>query len=178
MDPQPLLSFQHVLGEAVAEIINAALAVEPPGACPPRWSAVLAHYSASPLDEQERFDEIRREKQNKGAPLSEVQACLQGLALQIHQQLKQHRPDADTGAFEQALEQMVQEGVAHYRSLACQRPAGMFAHALATAKRKQFVGLKPGAYVLLCPSCGGPRLNPEQLVCSYCKGTFHESTNT
>lgn len=168
----------HALGQEVAQLINTALGVEPPGGLPATWQRLLIHYGIEPLPESERFAEIQRQKQSKGAPVSEVVACLQKLQHHVLGQLQQvpHLDEATRAAVHQALEHLVTEGSTHYQKLAYERPKGMFAHVKAIAHQHQYAQYKPGAYVLLCPTCGGPRLNPSHLHCEYCSNHFSEQS--
>lgn len=171
----PLL---QALGQDVAQLINVALSVEPPGGLPSVWQQVLAHHRVSPLSEEARFAEVQTHKQAKGAPISEVVACLHSLQQTLLAQLEQATglDGSSKDLIQQGLHRLVEEGTQHYRKLACERPKGMFAHVKATAHQHQYAQYKPGAYVLLCPTCGGPRLQPAHLNCEYCGGHFAQAT--
>lgn len=168
------LPFLQALGQEVAQLINAALGVEPPGGLPSTWQRLLTHYGVVPLPESERFAEVQWHKQSKGAPIAEVVSCLQKLQHQVLGQLEQvpHLDNTTRATVHQALNHLVTEGSTHYQKLACERPKGMFAHVKAVAHQHQYAQYKPGAYVLLCPTCGGPRLNPAHLHCEYCGNHF------
>lgn len=170
-----LNQLQHILGQKVAEVMNLALAVEPPGGLSAAWQELLGHYQVIPVSQEQRFAEIQREKQTKGAPLSEVKACLLALVELLQTQFMHLAGPVDAEKqtlLKEGLSHLVEKGVAHYRAISCERPRGMFGHAMITAHQHKYANLRPGAYVLLCPTCGGPRLNPNVLICDYCGGTF------
>ncbi len=158
------LVLQAMLGQQVAEVLDCGLVVEPAGGTSPAWSAILAKHGVAPLDEALRYDRARAQGQTRGAPLDEVRACLEKIALAGKAQSKDQ-------TFSEFLDRLPLEVFAHYQGLACKK-ASMFGHALASAKRQQYSDIKPKAYVLTCPTCGGPRLKNEYFRCSYCGGSF------
>lgn len=157
----------------LTSLIDTALDVEPPGSCPPAWSALLTKYSVAPLPEPDRLPDLKRHAQTKGAPLTEVQACLDALA---RHETKRLEPLWSTLSAEQAalvrrsLHDFAGQALTAYRAKATEKKKKMFGAAKALAHQHQYGG--PGAvkgYVLSCSACRGPRLG-DTLTCAFCGG--------
>ncbi len=172
--PGPLAALQLELARQVAEIIDTALDVEPAGGLSAAWRDVLGRHGATPLGEDERFAAAREAKLYRGAPIAEVDACLRAVASWMGAQLTTlgGQVDATSRArLDALLGTLADRGLEEYRRIACQRPRSMFASAIATAKQHQYAAQqRSSAYVLTCPTCGGPRLREGDLSCEYCGG--------
>jgi hypothetical protein len=165
------LALQMMIGQQVAEVLDCGLMVEPAGGTSAAWSAVLGKHGVPPIDEATRYDGARAQGQTRGAPLDEVRLCLERIALAGKAAIKQIDDPDMRANLEAFLDRLPVEVFAHYKGLACKK-ASMFGHALQSAKRQQYADIKAKAYVLTCPTCGGPRLKNEHFRCSYCGGTF------
>ena len=173
MDPR-LGAFQTALAQAVASVIDTALAVMPAGALTPAWQGVLADYGCSPMSEHDRFHSVHERNMAKGAPVQELNACLMQLSW-----MSDHRMDelvaagaatsSECDRLRELLRDIAATGAIVYEKAATQRPKSMFSHALAAAKAQRSTAYGAGgAYFLRCPACGGPRLREDNLVCAYC----------
>jgi len=159
------------LGRKVSDILESALACEPAGGTSPQWLYTLNGLQVEPLDQSVRYDEAKKAGQEKGAPVCEVEKCLQtlidNLKLQAPVVVEELTP---------FLERIVPRHREQYLALASISPkpkagpsGGMFAFALATAEKKSKEQEYQGStYVLRCPGCGGPRMSDADLSCEYC----------
>ena len=149
-----------VLAAALSEIFETSLAIEPAGGQSPAWQALCAQYGVPMLSDRHRFAEAEQLRLSKGAPMTEVEACVRAALLAFAR---------DASLEEQAIAQAIwTDGRSQYMGYATYRPRSMFAHAIATAHaRKGQWERPPGGYVLRCAQCGGPRIN-ETLRCGFC----------
>jgi hypothetical protein len=175
MDPaQRLLILEATLGGQVAEVLDCGLVVEPAGGTSAAWDALRARLGVPAEAEETRYPAARAAGQTRGAPIAEVRACLARLVDETRGALGGigEIGAADRARLDAFLVRLVDEVAEHYQKKTCEKPRGMFAHVRATANKHQYSGVKATAYVLRCPTCGGPRLKPEHFQCSYCGGKF------
>jgi hypothetical protein len=164
--------FSQTLALQVAEVIDAGLAVEPLGGTSAAWQQLCARHRVAPLDEETRYAVARSDGLYRGAPLAELRGCLDGIVRTLGEALGALGGiDAETRErLHSLLERLAPEALQQYRQIASEKPRGMFAHALATARKHQYSDLKGTSYVLRCEGCGGPRLRAFR--CSFCGRDF------
>lgn len=166
-----LFELEQRLGGAVSEVLETALAVDPPGASSPAWEGVLLRYGVNARPEDERYAAAKRERMFRGAPFEEVGGCLGVLAGRFLRQLAVLTTGGpDFERLRTLLEGLPAAGLDHYKRLACEKPkGGMFGHAMAAAKQHKYDGYTATrGYVLKCPHCGAPRLREEDFRCAFC----------
>jgi hypothetical protein len=155
----------------VASLVDTALDVEPPGGLDDAWGKWLDRCDVVPLDEDARLAEVKRQSQTKGAPLEEVRACLDALALDAARRLAPLRSSlspAQAALVDQSLHEFAATALQHYRAKATEKKKRMFGHAKQLAAQHQYQGhVAAKGYVLTCGACGGPRLG-EALTCAFC----------
>ena len=159
----------------LTQLLDAALDVDPAGSCPSSWSAWLTRYEVAELTEDLRLAEVLTAKQTKGAPSSEVRACLDVLARDAAAQLAPLRAslsEAQSALVEQSLHELASHAFEHYRLKATEKKKRMFGAAKALAAQHQYGGsVASTGYVLSCVSCRAPRLG-ESLTCAFCGGAL------
>lgn len=159
----------------LTQLVDAALDVEPPGECPERWAKWLTRLEVPRLDEEARYAQVQADKQTKGAPLKEVQGCLEALARQASTRLAPLRSTLSpeqSALVEQSLHAFASSALTHYRAKATEKKKKMFGAAGALANQHQYGGFTASSgYVLTCVTCGGPRLG-ESLTCAFCGGAL------
>src|SRR5689334_584337 len=133
-----------MIGQQVAEVLDCGLVVEPAGGTSSAWSAVLGKHGVPAIDEATRYDAARAQGQTRGAPLDEVRACLERIALAGRAALAQVDDAQARAQLQSFLERLPAEVFAHYQGLACKK-ASMFGHALASARRQQYADIKAKA---------------------------------
>ena len=161
------------LGSRVSEVMETALACTPAGGTSPKWRTLMDELDVRPLEEGARSEAAKQAGQTRGAPVAEVARCLESLVASVRGESSQV-----VEVLQSLLDGLVSRHKEQYAVLATvptetvEAPAkagGMFAFAMATAKKKseaqQYGG---GTYLLHCPSCGAPRLRESDLVCEYC----------
>jgi|GEM_PF-2102042 hypothetical protein len=157
----------------LTQLLDAALDVEPPGACPEAWTTWLARFDVAPMEENARLNEVMREKQTKGAPIHEVEACLEALAEHAAASLAPFRAQLtpqQAALVEESLHELASNALSHYRVKATEKKKGMFGAAKALAHQHQYGGAAASTgYVLTCAVCRAPRLG-ESLTCAFCGG--------
>ncbi len=154
--------------------MDTALACTPEGWTSPKWQALMGELGATPMGAAERTEAAERAGQTKGAPSAEVAQCLGLLVDAIRREVPRVAevlaPLLD-GIVTRHLEQYTTLITVPEETAAAEKPAGMFAFAMATAKEKskteQYQG---GTYLLHCPECGAPRMRSADVVCEYCGG--------
>ena len=153
------------LGQQVTAILETALACDPPGTSSEQWRTLMNELGITELPASSE----EAASQTKGAPLEDVQRCLEAQVASLRSQY----PDVDD-AMGATLETLVSRHTEQYRGLSTVKPftgGGMFGFAMATAQVKAGEKKSQGTrYVLHCPDCGGPRLKDSDLVCEYCSG--------
>ncbi len=159
----------------LTRLVDAALDVDPPGACPETWALWLERYDVPRLDDETRLAEVLRDHQTKGAPLREVRGCLEGLARDASVQLA---PLRETLTKEQAalvdtsLHTFASQAFEHFRAKATEKKKRMFGAAKELAQKHQYGGfVAASGYVLTCVACRAPRLG-ESLTCAFCGGAL------
>lgn len=157
----------------LTQLVDTALDVEPPGECPPAWAQWLTRFSVQRLAEETRSEAVRADGQTKGAPLKEVQGCLESLAREASARLAPLRSaltPEQSALVETSLHQLAATALVHYRAKATEKKKRMFGAAKALANQHQYGGFAASAgYVLTCVSCRAPRLG-ESLTCPFCGG--------
>jgi transcriptional regulator of met regulon len=161
------------LTHELTTLVDTALDVEPAGASLPAWDAVRAKYGVRALGDEARLAEAKADRLTKGAPVSEVKACLDALVVLATRRLQPLRASLSAEQarlVETTLHDFTAQALAHYRAKATERKKRMFAAAKALAHQHQY-GTHHGAqgYVLGCGTCHGPRLG-EALHCAFCGG--------
>jgi len=175
MTAQAFFAVWTDLSASLGRLVELGLDVEPAGGTSEAWSAALADHAIEPLGEDERFDAARALKQTKGAPLTEVTACLKkaverGQAALVP--LLGALTDEQRRRVQSGLGLLLEEAEKRYREAACAKKKGMFAHARETAQLHQYsVVPTVHGYVLCCPACKAPRLQ-QDLACVFCGATF------
>ncbi|HJZ86843.1 MAG TPA: hypothetical protein VKN99_16825 [Polyangia bacterium] len=159
---------RQALATQVAEILDAALPIEPAGGTSAAWDAVLRRLGVTPLPEDARFAAAQREQQARGAPIEEVSSCLERVVAAARGAQAGLLP-AQAMELEALLARVPEQIASQYRQAACARPRGMFGYALADARQHRYERWhKTSSYVLRCPSCGGPQLEAGSFTCEYC----------
>jgi hypothetical protein len=157
----------------LTQLVDTALDVEPPGECPASWKTWLTRFRVTPLDEDTRYEQVQLDKQTKGAPLKEVQACLESLAREASVRLGPLRSTLSaeqSKLVESSLHSFAATALEHYKAKATEKKKKMFGAAKALASQHQYGGFKASSgYVLTCVACRAPRLG-ESLVCAFCGG--------
>ncbi|MDP2274803.1 MAG: hypothetical protein Q8N23_28340 [Archangium sp.] len=157
----------------LTQVVETALDVEPPGECPEAWARWLTRFEVPRLDEERRSEEVREAKQTKGAPLREVQGCLESLAREASARLAPLRKtlSAEQAALvERSLHTFASTAFEHYKTKATEKKKKMFGAAKALANQHQYGGFGASTgYVLTCVTCRAPRLG-ESLTCAFCGG--------
>ena len=157
----------------LTQFVEAALDVEPPGECPDAWKTWLTRFGVARLDDDTRYELVRVDGQTKGAPLKEVERCLQSLARQASVRIAPLRASlsAEQSALvERSLHDFAATALAHYKLKATEKKKKMFGAAKALATQHQYGGFQASiGYVLSCATCRAPRLG-ESLVCAFCGG--------
>lgn len=162
------------LTHELTSLVETALEVEPPGASLPAWDAMRAKYGVRALGEDARLEEAQRDGLTKGAPVSEVKACLDVLARLASKRLEPLRASLSkeqSQLVERTLHDFTAQAVSHYRTKATEKKKRrMFASAKALAEQHQYGTTHTAkGYVLACGTCHGPRLG-EALHCAFCGG--------
>lgn len=159
----------------LTELVDCALDVEPPGECPERWARWLSQFQVARLDDDTRYAQVLADKQTKGAPLNEVQACLEALAREASVRLAPLRSTLSpqqSQLVEQSLHDFAASALSLYRAKATEKKKKMFGAAKALANQHQYGGFQASSgYVLTCVSCRGPRLG-DSLACAFCGGAL------
>lgn len=167
-----LREWTHITTE-LTQLVATALDVEPPGECPASWAQWLTHFEVPRLDDETRYQLVRADGQTKGAPLREVQGCLEALARQASARLAPllRALSAEQSALvESSLHTFAANALEHYRVNATEKKKKMFGAARALASQHQYGGFKVSTgYVLTCVTCRAPRLG-EALTCMFCGG--------
>lgn len=157
----------------LTQLVDTALDVEPPGECPPAWKAQLERFRVPRLDEDTRYELVQADKQTKGAPLKEVEACLASLAKDASARLtplKKTLTAQQSQLVEKSLHEFATTALGHYKTKATEKKKKMFGAAKALANQHQYGGFKASSgYVLTCVTCRAPRLG-ETLTCAFCGG--------
>ena len=157
----------------LTQLVDTALDVEPPGECPERWAYWLARFEVTRLDDDTRYANVRADGQTKGAPLREVQACLESLAQEAAVKLAPLRATLSgeqSALVERSLHSFAGTALEHYRAKATEKKKRMFGAAKALANQHQYGGFQASVgYVLTCVACRAPRLG-ESLTCAFCGG--------
>jgi hypothetical protein len=157
------------------QLVDTALDVEPPGECPEAWARWLSRFKVARLDDENRYAQVRADKQTKGAPLKEVQGCLESLAREASTRLQPLRASlsAEQSALvESSLHSFAATALEHYRAKATEKKKKMFGAAKALANQHQYGGFQASVgYVLSCATCRAPRLG-ESLTCAFCGGAL------
>lgn len=157
----------------LTQLVDTALDVEPPGECPPQWKAQLDRFRVPRLDEDTRYELVQADKQTKGAPLKEVEACLQSLAKEASARLtplKKTLTPQQSQLVDASLHDFAATALGHYKAKATEKKKKMFGAAKALANQHQYGGFKASVgYVLTCVTCRAPRLG-EALTCAFCGG--------
>lgn len=161
--------------DALTQLVTAALEVDPPGALLPAWQAQLTRYGVEALHEDARLEAVLAARQSKGAPLAEVEACLETLSAQSRRRLAPLRrglaPEQGT-VLDASLDQLVARALAHVRDQSTARKRGLFASARELASRHQYSQDRAVvSYVLTCTQCRAPRLG-DTLQCAFCGGSL------
>ena len=167
-----IAEWTRITGE-LTRLVETALDVEPPSECPENWARWLAQFEVARLDDDTRYGTVRADGQTKGAPLREVQACLEALAREASARLSPLRAtlSAEQSALvERSLHSFAGTALEHYRAKATEKKKRMFGAAKALANQHQYGGFKASVgYVLTCVACRAPRLG-ESLTCVFCGG--------
>lgn len=157
----------------LTQLVDTALDVEPPGECPPSWKAQLDRFRVARLDDDARYELVQVDKQTKGAPLKEVEACLVSLAKEASTRLtplKKTLTPQQAALVEQSLHEFATNALGLYKTKATEKKKKMFGAAKALANQHQYGGFKASSgYVLTCVTCRAPRLG-ETLTCAFCGG--------
>jgi len=157
----------------LTQLVDTALDVEPPGECPDQWKTWLTRFQVPRLHDDERYELVQADKQTKGAPLKEVQACLESLAREASVRLGPLRKTLSpeqSQLVESSLHSFAANALAHYKAKATEKKKKMFGAAKALAHQHQYGGFKASVgYVLTCVACRAPRLG-ESLTCAFCGG--------
>ncbi len=157
----------------LTQLVETALDVEPPGECPEAWAQWLTRFEVPRIDEALRSEQVRADKQTKGAPLREVQGCLESLAREASARLAPLREtlSAQQAALvENSLHTFASTAFEHYKAKATEKKKKMFGAAKALANQHQYGGFVASTgYVLTCVTCRAPRLG-ESLTCAFCGG--------
>lgn len=157
----------------LTQLVDTALDVEPPGECPESWAGWLARFEVPRLDDDTRSAHVRANGQTKGAPLGEVQACLESLAREASIRLAPLRATLSreqAALVESSLQSFASTALEHYRAKATEKKKRMFGAAKALANQHQYRGFQASVgYVLTCVGCRAPRLG-ESLTCAFCGG--------
>lgn len=157
----------------LTQLVDTALDVEPPGECPDPWKSQLVRFQVPRLEDDARYEQVQADKQTKGAPLNEVQACLEALAREASARLGPLRKTLtaeQSKLVETSLHAFAADALAHYRAKATEKKKKMFGAAKALANQHQYGGFKASVgYVLTCVACRAPRLG-ESLTCAFCGG--------
>ena len=171
--PQAFLLAWGSLTQRLAALIDAALAVDPPGGLTADWEQMLKALRVTPLGEDERFAAAQAAKQTKGAPLPEVQQCLEVFTVAARAELAPFRAAltaAQVSVMDASVAAFGAEAAAHYGAKACERKKGMFGHAKKLAAEHRYDAYGKGeGYVHKCGACGAPRL-AETFTCVFCGG--------
>ena len=159
----------------LTQLVDTALDVEPPGECPEDWARWLTRFKVARLDDDARYANGRADGQTRGAPLREVQACLEALAREASARLAPLRATLSkeqAGLVESSLHSFAATALEHYRVKATQKKKRMFGAAKALANQHQYGGSQASSgYVLSCVACRAPRLG-ESLTCAFCGGAL------
>ena len=163
----------------LTQLVDTALDVEPPGECPEAWARWLTRFEVPRLDDETRYAQVRADGQTKGAPLKELQGCLESLAREASARLGPLRGtlSAEQAALvESSLHTFAATALTHYRTRATEKKKRMFGAAKALASQHQYGAYKASSgYVLTCVTCRAPRLG-ESLVCAFCGGALEGSS--
>ena len=167
-----LAEWAHITTE-LTQLVDTALDVEPPGECPEAWARWLTRFGVPRLDDDTRDQFVRADKQTKGAPLKEVEGCLEALVREASTRLaplKASLSAEQAALVETALHTFTATALEHYRTKATEKKKKMFGAAKALANQHQYGGFKASVgYVLSCATCRAPRLG-ESLTCAFCGG--------
>lgn len=159
----------------LSSLVDTALAVEPPGGCDEAWAAWLSRCGVAPLDDDERLADFSRAAQTKGAPLSEVRACLDALAREATARLAPLHTGLtppQAALVDESLAQLSSTALESYRVKATEKKRRMFGHAKqAAAQHRYSQQAAAKGYVLGCGACGAPRLS-DSFTCAFCGGTL------
>lgn len=165
-----LKEWSSVLRELGA-LLDDALDVEPVGGCPEAWARWLSRFEVTALGEDARLAEVLRVGQTKGAPLSEVSACLEALAREAAARLARFKAllsAEQARSVDEGLHTLRAQALEQYRVKATVKKKRMFGAAKELASKHQYGGFSSAsAYVMTCERCGAPRLT-EGLDCLFC----------
>lgn len=156
-----LKEWSSVLAELGA-LLDDALDVEPVGGCPEAWVRWLSRYEVMALGEDARLAEVLRGGQTKGAPLSEVAACLEGLSREAAARLapfKAQLTPEQARSVDEGLHTLKAQALEQFRVKATVKKKRMFGAAKELANKHQYGAFSSAsAWVMTCERCGAPRL--------------------
>lgn len=171
--PEPVRTLLNRVGGQLEEILQAGIDIDLAGGTSEQWGRVVSGWGVTVLGEEERFAAARAQKMTHGAPIPEVEACLQRVsaaAAQSWAQVGTSLPPDQRSQVEAVLAALPVQALALYREKACARRAGLFAHAKQDAQLHRWnVYSGQHGYVLRCAHCGAPRLGAD-LACAFCGG--------
>lgn len=156
--------------QAILEVIDAGLEVEPAGGLTDRWREVLERHRVEPLGESTRFERARLDGQAKGAPFDEIRALTAKISEEALAEVAKLDP-THLEPFRAGLGKLGEETLARFVQNAKDRPKGMFGFAKQAAGKHQYAKYEKGTtYVLQCRQCGAPRFQDDNLDCGFCGG--------
>jgi len=171
MSAEAFLEAWAVITQDLASLVDTALDVEPPGGLDDAWGRWLDRCDVAALSDDERLAEVKRTGQTKGAPLSEVQACLEALQRAAAARLAPLRATLtppQAALVDASLRQFAATAYEQLRARATEKKKRMFGHARALAAQHRYDGHAAAqGYVLTCGACGALRLG-DTLSCAFC----------
>jgi hypothetical protein len=160
------------LARAIGAAFCEALAVSEPAGSSPAWARTCAEHGVAAISEQARVEVRRAQRPLRGAPVMELAQVVTAIvrAARAHLEHVLVSGPAETSRrdkLKRLLDRADREVIEAYKRVVLPRRAGMFANVLAHHGGAP-AAAAPSAEVLLCQTCGGPRLGERDLECAFC----------
>lgn len=160
------------LARAIGAAFCEAVAVAEPAGSSPAWARACAEHGVPVISEQARAEVRRAQRPLRGAPVMELAQVVTAIVRAARARLEHIwvASPAETSRRDKLrllLDRADREVIEAYKRVVLPRRAGMFANVLAHHGGAP-AAAAPSADVLLCQTCGGPRLGERDLVCGFC----------
>lgn len=154
-----------------AALVDAALDVDPVGGSSVAWDEACTTLGVARVPQAARQPACHSRQQTRGVPLEEANQALDAFVATRRAALLSTLTPAQRVVAEAGLGTLLEHAKAQFAMRSTEPVTrGLFKHAKAAASKHQYgTSSRTEAYVLACPSCGGPR-QTEALTCVFCGG--------